>query len=210
MSTKTILLVFAKHPLLGRVKSRLGRSIGMESSLWVYRKLLERTSEISLRSKLKTVLFKNIVSPELKATFKHVNECQIQEGENLGEKMEVAFRWAFNQKHENVILIGSDLWTLNEETLIEAKKALEINDFVIGPCYDGGYYLIGMKKMNSKIFKNIQWSKDQVLKHTLSKVSGNSIYYLEIKNDIDNEESLKAHASLYDLYQKKISNNFKA
>ena len=85
------------------------------------------------------------------------------------------------------------------------KKALEHNDIVIGPCYDGGYYLIGMKSFNNKIFKNISWSKKQVFKQTLSKVLENSVYYLEIKNDIDNKESLRAHTSLYELYKKTLS-----
>jgi glycosyltransferase A (GT-A) superfamily protein (DUF2064 family) len=45
------------------------------------------------------------------------------------------------------------LWTLNKDTLLEAKKALENTDIVIGPCYDGGYYLIGMKNLNKKFLK---------------------------------------------------------
>ena len=91
---------------------------------------------------------------------------------------------------------------MDEETLIEAEKALEYNDLVIGPCYDGGYYLIGMKKLNYKLFKGISWGEKKVFKQTLSKVSENSVYYLDIKNDIDNEQSFKSHKSLYDLYRK--------
>ena len=157
------------------------------------------------KSRIKTVLFQNELNPELKAIFKNVADYQIQKGKNLGEKMENAFRWAFSLKYKNVILIGSDLWSLDRDTLIEAKKALEHNDIVIGPCYDGGYYLIGMKNFNNKIFKNISWSKKQVFKQTLSKVLENSVYYLEIKNDIDNKESLRAHTSLYELYKKTLS-----
>ena len=199
---KTVLLIFSKSPILGKVKNRLSKNIGLESSLHIYKKLLEHTASVAQKSRIKTVLFQNELNPELKATFKNVADYQIQEGKNLGEKMENAFRWAFSLKYKNVILIGSDLWSLDKDTLIEAKKALEHNDVVIGPCYDGGYYLIGMKNFNNKIFKNISWSKKQVFKQTLSKVLENSVYYLEIKNDIDNKESLKAHPSLYDLYKK--------
>ncbi len=199
---KTVLIVFAKHPLLGKVKTRLGKNIGMKASLWVYKKILQHTAKTLFNSKLKTVLFKNTVSPELISIFKCEEEYQIQKGKDLGEKMEAAFRWAFNNKYENVILIGSDLWSLDKNTLKEAKKALKHNDIVIGPCYDGGYYLIGMKKINNKIFKDITWGQQQVFKQTLSKVMENSICYLEIKNDIDDEKSLKAHTSLYDQYQK--------
>ena len=202
---KTVLLIFSKSPILGKVKNRLSKNIGLESSLHIYKKLLEHTASVAQKSRIKTVLFQNELNPELKAIFKNVADYQIQEGKNLGEKMENAFRWAFSLKYKNVILIGSDLWSLDRDTLIEAKKALEHNDIVIGPCYDGGYYLIGMKNFNNKIFKNISWSKKQVFKQTLSKVLENSVYYLEIKNDIDNKESLRAHTSLYELYKKTLS-----
>jgi len=202
---KTVLLIFSKSPILGKVKNRLSKNIGLESSLHIYKKLLKHTASVAQKSRIKTVLFQNELNPELKAIFKNVADYQIQKGKNLGEKMENAFRWAFSLKYKNVILIGSDLWSLDKDTLIEAKKALEHNDLVIGPCYDGGYYLIGMKNFNNKIFKNISWSKKQVFKQTLSKVLENSVYYLEIKNDIDNKESLKSHPSLYELYKKILS-----
>ena len=202
---KTVLLIFSKSPILGKVKNRLSKNIGLESSLHIYKKLLKHTASVAQKSRIKTVLFQNELNPELKAIFKNVADYQIQKGKNLGEKMENAFRWAFSLKYKNVILIGSDLWSLDKDTLIEAKKALEHNDVVIGPCYDGGYYLIGMKNFNNKIFKNISWSKKQVFKQTLSKVLENSVYYLEIKNDIDNKESLRAHTSLYELYKKTLS-----
>ena len=199
---KTLLIIFAKHPQIGKVKRRLGRDVGMEASLWIYNKILQHTAKISFHTKLDTVVFKNKKSSKLKSIFKHVKKFEIQKGKNLGEKMEAAFLWAFDQKYENVILIGTDLWTLNKDTLLEAKKALENTDIVIGPCYDGGYYLIGMKNLNKEIFKDIAWSKKEVFGKTLSKAKDNSIYCLDLKNDIDNKKSLKAHNSLYAQYKK--------
>ena len=199
---KTLLIIFAKHPQIGKVKRRLGRDVGMEASLWIYNKILQHTANISFHTKLDTVVFKNKKSSKLESIFKHVKKFEIQKGKNLGEKMEAAFLWAFNQKYENVILIGTDLWTLNKDTLLEAKKALENSDIVMGPCYDGGYYLIGMKNLNKKIFKDIPWSKKEVFRKTLSKAKDNSIYCLDLKNDIDNKKSLKAHISLYAQYKK--------
>jgi rSAM/selenodomain-associated transferase 1 len=199
---KTLLIIFAKHPQIGKVKRRLGRDVGMEASLWIYNKILQHTAKISFHTKFDTVVFKNKKSSKLESIFKHVKKFEIQKGKNLGEKMEAAFLWAFDQKYENVILIGTDLWTLNKDTLLEAKKALENTDIVIGPCYDGGYYLIGMKNLNKKIFKDIPWSKKEVFRKTLSKAKDNSIYCLDLKNDIDNKKSLKAHISLYAQYKK--------
>jgi rSAM/selenodomain-associated transferase 1 len=199
---KTLLIIFAKHPQIGKVKRRLGRDVGMEASLWIYNKILQHTAKISFHTKFDTVVFKNKKSSKLESIFKHVKKFEIQKGKNLGEKMEAAFLWAFDQKYENVILIGTDLWTLNKDTLLEAKKALENSDIVMGPCYDGGYYLIGMKNLNKKIFKDIPWSKKEVFRKTLLKVKDNSIYCLDLKNDIDNKKSLKAHNSLYAQYKK--------
>ena len=199
---KTLLIIFAKHPQIGKVKRRLGRDLGMEASLWIYNKILQHTAKISFHTKLDTVVFKNKKSSKLESIFKHVKKFEIQKGKNLGEKMEAAFLWAFDQKYENVILIGTDLWTLNKDTLLEAKKALENTDIVIGPCYDGGYYLIAMKNLNKEIFKDIPWSKKEVYRKTLSKAKDNSIYCLDLKNDIDNKKSLKAHNSLYAQYKK--------
>tara|TARA_B100001175_G_scaffold58324_1_gene47076 strand:- start:79 stop:690 length:612 start_codon:yes stop_codon:yes gene_type:complete len=199
---KTLLIIFAKHPQLGKVKRRLGRDLGMEASLWIYNKILQHTAKISFYSKLDTVVFKNKKSSKLESIFKHVKKFEIQKGKNLGEKMEAAFLWAFDQKYENVMLIGTDLWTLNKDTLLEAKKALENKDIVVGPCYDGGYYLIGMRNLNNEIFTDIPWSKKEVFRKTLSKAKENSIYCLDLKNDVDNKKSLEAHTSLYEQYKK--------
>ena len=119
---KTVLLIFSKSPILGKVKNRLSKNIGLESSLHIYKKLLKHTASVAQKSRIKTVLFQNELNPELKAIFKNVADYQIQKGKNLGEKMENAFRWAFSLKYKNVILIGSDLWSLDKDTLIEAKK----------------------------------------------------------------------------------------
>ncbi len=64
----------------------------------------------------------------------------------LEKKMSSAFDWAFEKGYEKVILLGSDLGSLNEKIVLEAETALIENEYVIGPTYDGGYYLIGMKR----------------------------------------------------------------
>ena len=98
---KTLLIIFAKHPQIGKVKRRLGRDVGMEASLWIYNKILQHTAKISFHTKLDTVVFKNKKSSKLESIFKHVKKFEIQKGKNLGEKMEAAFLWAFDQKYEN-------------------------------------------------------------------------------------------------------------
>jgi rSAM/selenodomain-associated transferase 1 len=199
---KTTVLVFAKAPIKGKVKTRLGKTIGMKASCWVYEKLLKHTFKILDKSKLPYVLFENQTDATLHAIFNSSKSNRIQEGDHLGNKMENAFHWAFDQGYEKVLLIGTDLWSLHEDTLIEAKQALDQNDFVIGPSYDGGYYLLGMNQMNPKIFKDVSWSTSQVFKDTLLNIRESSIYFLDIANDIDDFEDLKAQPPLFNHFQK--------
>ena len=205
--TETALLVFAKTPVEGEVKTRIGKKIGMRTSKWVYEQLLHHTGQISKKSRLQTVVFNNKVLKEQPPYFPHTVSHHVQKGKHLGEKMEAAFAWAFDQGYEKVLLIGSDLWSLHENTLMEAEQALDLNDFVIGPSYDGGYYLLGMKKMNTKIFNEVPWSTPQVFKKTLLNIPKNSIHYLEIANDIDELEDLKANPSLFNRYQNQFTKN---
>jgi len=204
---KTILIVFTKEPVTGEVKTRLGKKIGMDASKWVYKQLLQHTAQVSKKSKLKTVVFQNKIANKKNPYFPHALDQQIQKGKNLGEKMEAAFHWAFGQGYEKVLLTGSDLWSLGENTLLEAERALEQKDFVIGPSYDGGYYLLGLKKIHPQLFKDVPWSTQQVFKKTLLNISDKSVHYLEIANDIDELEDLKANRSLYESYQKQFAKN---
>ena len=140
----------------------------------------------------------------MESIFDNAKNFLVQNGSDLGDKMLSAFQWAFNEKYKNVILIGTDLWNISENMVIRARNVLENKDFVIGPTYDGGYYLIGMKKIKKKIFQNIPWSTNRVLEETLKKIKNDSVYFLEIENDIDDFIDLKNDLNLYKLYLEKF------
>ncbi len=200
----SIIIVLAKAPILGEVKTRIGKNIGMESSKWIYEQLLSHTSNVTKKTKIKTVLFKNKNHEKLETLFKHSIASKFQVGKSLGEKMENAFQWAFKKKFKKIILIGTDLWTLNEKIIIDSFKLLDKFNLVIGPSYDGGYFLIGMKKPNENIFKNIPWSTNNVLEKTISKMKTRKISFLEIAKDIDSFSDLKSNLSLLKKYNKKF------
>ena len=105
--------------------------------------------------------------------------------------MEYAFQEGFKSGFTNIILIGSDIYELKERDIENAFSALKKHTFVIGPAEDGGYYLIGMKKMNSDLFQNKKWGSDSVLKDTLSNLKKESFHLLPIRNDIDYYEDMK-------------------
>ncbi len=93
----SIIIVLAKAPILGEVKTRIGKNIGMERSKWIYEQLLSHTSNVTKKTKIKTVLFKNKNHEKLETLFKHSITSKLQLGKSLGEKMANAFQWAFKK-----------------------------------------------------------------------------------------------------------------
>ncbi|MBC7913183.1 MAG: DUF2064 domain-containing protein, partial [Pyrinomonadaceae bacterium] len=85
-------------------------------------------------------------------------------------------------------------YQLTTEILIEGINNLNTHDSVLGPAYDGGYYLLGLKKAIPEIFENIHWSTETVFDETLNTFKEMNLSYalLPILNDIDTEEDLKA------------------
>lgn len=182
---KSLLLVFAKTPVLGKVKSRLAESLGAEKALWVYQQLLLKTEGIVRESFLKVVVFylgKSV--NEFRDCFKDFTK-KPQQGKNLGERMAYAFEWGFAQGYQKVICIGTDLWNLEKGTIEGALSALDAADVVLGPANDGGYYLIGMKEYHPQIFQNKKWSGPEVFKDTLIDLRTHRVALLEEKTDID-------------------------
>ena len=151
---KNLLLIFTRNPELGKVKTRLAKSVGDKTALDIYHFLLHKTKEATKNISCdKTVYYsKKIIKDDLWNRSNYHKKEQF--GNDLGEKMKNAFQWAFKQGYEKVLIIGSDLWTLDENTLLKAQRTLVQSDFVIGPAYDGGYYLLGMKEPTPALFEN--------------------------------------------------------
>ena len=80
---------------------------------------------------------------------------------------------------------------MNNDLIKNAFSKLTLNDYVIGPSEDGGYYLLGMKKLNSALFKNKKWSTNSVFFDTLKDIKNSKIGLLPKLNDIDTFEDLK-------------------
>lgn len=185
---KKLLIVFVKNKKIGQVKTRLAKTIGNEAALKVYEELINITKiEVSKLDCDKAVFFSEY-EEEGWENFKKF----IQKGEDLGEKMKNAFVEGFNQKYDSIVLIGSDLPDISNEIMEEAFVKLEQEDFVFGPAQDGGYYLIGLNKINENVFKNKPWSQSNLLEITLKELEENKVSFTLLKtfNDIDEYEDL--------------------
>lgn len=192
MTSENLLIVFVKNILLGKVKTRLAKTIGDFGAFEVYKELVEITELETNRLENCDV---HIYFSDIVIESKWPGKLKfVQEGESLGERMENAFKNGFDQGFKNIIGIGSDLPDLNADIMLEGFQALEEMQTVFGPSEDGGYYLIGMTSLHSCIFEGKSWSTDKLLEETLSDLKKNkiSVSLLEELNDIDNIEDLKS------------------
>ena len=193
---KELLLIFTRNPELGKVKKRLAADIGDASALKLYRFLLKHTCEVVKELQMDKCVYYSEKIPQQDLWDETLFEKQLQQGAELGERMEKAFKKAFSEGYSKVVIIGSDLYDLQEEDLKKAFLALEQSEYVLGPASDGGYYLFGMKSLNSRVFRNKTWGTATVLQETLRDLQNEKTTMLEVRNDIDYLEDLEAYPEL--------------
>lgn len=184
------LIIFTRNPKLGKVKTRLAKTIGDESALEIYKELLFHTMTQSQNLECHKFVFydENIETNDIWLTT--LFEKRLQFGANLGAKMQNAFQYILDLGYKNCVIIGSDVFELKTNHINEAFEKLENNDVIIGPAEDGGYYLLGLKKIIPSIFKNKEWGSSTVLNDTLKDLENHQIEFIETLNDIDTFEDL--------------------
>ncbi|MEL0226618.1 MAG: TIGR04282 family arsenosugar biosynthesis glycosyltransferase [Flavobacteriaceae bacterium] len=195
MENKSLLLVFSKNPTLGKVKTRLAKTIGKEKALKVYKALLKKTASVLEELEVDIHLYYSdfIEKNDLFSTV--ATQKKRQTGEQLGERMSNAFRESLIS-YNKVVIIGTDLWTLEIQDIKNAFRALENHAAVIGPSTDGGYYLLGIKEVIPQIFLNKQWGTSSVLPNTLKDLKSIKYHLLPEKNDVDTFSDLEEHPTL--------------
>jgi uncharacterized protein len=155
---KNALIVFIKNPEKGKVKTRLATTVGDEKALEIYIQLLAKTKQSILGIEAKVYLYfsEYVDTTEFWQNETYIKKVQI--GENLGQRMNAAFVEVLEDSSiEKAIIIGSD--------------CPDLNSFVIGPAYDGGYYLLGMKKPCLRLFEKKIWSGPRVLIDTIADIN---------------------------------------
>ncbi len=188
---QNLLLILIRNPELGKCKTRLAAQVGDQAALDIYKFLLAHTLEVTKDLKVdKRVLYSREVLEDDIWDSK-IYQKRLQRGEDLGERMEQAFKEGFRDGYYNIAIIGSDLYDLTQENLETAFGRFDSHDFVVGPAQDGGYYLLGMKSMKEELFRNKAWSTDRVLSDTLGDLKGETIALLPERNDVDLFEDIR-------------------
>jgi uncharacterized protein len=198
MNQERCLILFVKYPEKGKVKSRLvfGGDDGHVADLYrcFIEDLLERVSSGDYR------LFIAFDPPEkekdcielIGSGFSYMTQI----GADLGARMCNAFTSCFAEGFRSVVIIGSDSPDLPQRIIEEAFQSLRSHGAVIGPTYDGGYYLIGFSKdsFSESFFENITWSTDTVYAETVRRFDegGVSFHVLPRWRDIDTVEDVRA------------------
>jgi rSAM/selenodomain-associated transferase 1 len=190
---KNLLLVFTRNPELGKVKTRLAKTVGNATALKIYIFLLKRTRDIAVKVAADKAVYYSVKIRENDIWDASIFQKHQQVGEDLGIRMLHAFKNGFKAGYKKVIIIGSDLYDLTSETIENAIIALENNEIVIGPAEDGGYYLLGMNSLEEKIFKNKDWGTETVRKDTLEDLKDKKVFLLGELNDVDVFEDIEHH-----------------
>lgn len=189
---KNALIILIRNPQLGCVKTRLAAKIGNESALKVYIALLNYTQSVAREIDASRLLFYSDFIDGNDSWDNGLFNKYLQEGNSFGTRMCRAFKLALND-HEKAVIIGSDCEELNPKIIREAFDKLSEFDVILGPAKDGGYYLMGLKKIYPELFTNKRWSTSSVLEDTLIDVKnlGLSFYLLPVLSDIDEYEDFK-------------------
>lgn len=194
-------VVFAKAPRQGRVKTRLAADLGDEQALRAYRCFVDDIAEMVGR--LDTSIARP-VSPVLAYTgdadhegfdaFRAAGFDFVEQGAGgLGERLARVTEACFERGAEKLVIIGTDSPTLGPRHFLKALSALEEHDVVLGPSFDGGYYLIGLAAAHTAVFEDIDWSTEHVFGQTLRRCRASSLLCesLEFWYDVDTFDDLK-------------------
>ena len=192
MNAKKALIILTKNPDLGKVKTRLAKTIGDEKALEVYKKLVLHTYKITANLNVDKFVFysDNIEAYDIWDANLFIKA--LQQGSNLGDRMNAAFEHVFNLNYKSVCIIGSDCYELNADIIDTAFSQLEATNCVLGPTFDGGYYLLGLNNLQPELFKNIEWSTETVFDATVNICKKLQLLtsYLVKLNDVDVEKEV--------------------
>jgi uncharacterized protein len=197
-SLKKALILFAKRPVPGRVKTRLSPPLTLEAAAELYRRMLE---DVLAKTALLAGVDRYVYyepDPEAAPYFAGIAPgiaSAPQRGADLGERMAHAFGELFAAGYGEISIIGTDLPDLPVTFIEDAfrRLATEDTDAVFGPSKDGGYYLLAMRELHGGLFRDIPWSSEEVLERSLErgKRAGLSISLLPAWHDVDTVADLE-------------------
>ena len=197
------LVIFAKAPVAGAVKTRLAADLGSGRATALYRHMLAHTLRVGERAcrlgghRMTVALDPTPTDAHLKGVLAGRFERMAQGGGSLGERMK---RFMTFGSPGPVVIIGADAPMLGERDLLRAFDALRGHDGVFGPAADGGYWLVGMARRRAapRLFENVRWSSAHALDDTLKSLPSDfRCCHLRTMGDVDQADDLMPHSLLF-------------
>jgi rSAM/selenodomain-associated transferase 1 len=186
------LIIFCENPVEGKVKKRLASEVGEENAMVIYEALVKHTADVakSVMAQRKCY-YSEFISNKDDFDDGHF-EKSIQKGEDFGERLYNAAKLSFGEWANKVVIIGSDCYDLNAGIIEEAFRALEKNDFVIGPTKEGGFYLLGMNDLSKGILIDKEWNHENVVLDMLLEIKNErkTHYILPTLNEVNSLEEI--------------------
>ena len=189
------IIIFVRYPEKGKVKTRLAEGTNKNFASGVYKLCAEKIfREMKSLKKFNKYVFyseekdRDRIIKWSKKKFLYFS----QQGKDLGERMKNAFEIVLSQHNQKAIIIGTDIPDLSKEIILEATDVLDESDLVLGPSHDGGYYLLGMRKIYNNLFEDIKWSSGLVFNSTMERALSLNLKVKELQmlRDIDTKEEL--------------------
>lgn len=191
---KRAIILFTRVPLAGQTKTRLMPFLTPKECADIHSNFLKDIYANSKKCNVDILVF---YTPEghqsqLEKLFDGQESFFPQCGEDMGGRMQHAFKTAFRMGYESCVLIGTDIPQITNTIIMKAFNQLQSCDVVIHPTPDGGYYLIGMKQEYPTIWNIESYGTDTVLENTLQhlKRSNLSVSVGEVCSDIDTKDNL--------------------
>ncbi len=186
--------IFAKHPIPGRVKTRLAESIGEIAATEFAQALLDDAVNACRSLAHRRVI--GFSPPDACEFFRQYEtmgyDIWRQPDGGLGQRMAAFFRTFLVDDQASAVLIGTDSPTMPRRLIADAFELLKTHDCVLGPATDGGYYLIGLRRTDSALFDNMTFSSSDVLDQTCLRLRalGFSLALLQPWYDVDTADNL--------------------
>ena len=195
------LLVFARAPRAGRVKTRLIPALGGEGAMRLHTELVRHTlfqAAAAGPAELQLWVAGNDEDGCLAAMARRCGAVMHrQQGADLGARMHTALR-AATETGETAVIVGTDCPWLDADALIAAMESLNAHDAVLGPAADGGYVLLGLHRAPRTLFRDIEWGTPSVLDATRERLQALewSWHELACRYDVDRPEDLERLCAL--------------
>jgi len=195
--SSNVLLVFAKKPVPGTVKTRLAKDVGHEEAARLYRLMAERTwSRTAGPGYERWLVFEPGSESEWMKNWLPGADCYLPQVDgDLGNRLRAAFEHAFGAGAHAVAVIGTDSPNVAWEDINGAFDLLKAgHEAVLGPSADGGYWLLALSSFEPHVFEDIVWSTGEVAEQTRARIAARGLKFAELRTvrDIDGVDDLES------------------